>query len=521
MAKPSATGSRRRGRQDRRQDRARTVQNAVKPGESGGHFKPLSDSDIERIHAAALELLSDIGVADAIDDTRERALARGCHVNEAGRLCFPKAFVEDVIATAAQSFTLCGREARHDLEIGGDRVYFSTCGEAVRTLDIGSNDYRPSSLADLHDFARLVDALEHIHMFAQTVIANELSEDVVLHDTNAAYAVMSGTTKHAAIAAMDATSVDAVFEMAHMVAGGEQAFRKRPFFSLGQCPIVSPLKFGAENCEAITKAIAYGAPIEFAVVPQSGATGPAALAGNLVVSTAETLAALILVNLVRPGHPATLGNWPFVSDLRTGAFSGGSGEEAIMSAAAAQIINHYGLPSHTAAGMSDAKLPDAQSGFEKALTNALAGHAGCNLVYEAAGMLGSLMCCSFEAMIIDNDMLGAVQRTLRGIEVNEETLSLDVIKEAVLGPGHFLGSAQTLELMEAEYLYPRIADRDSYDAWKDKGAPDARTAAAALARQILGENFNARLDAATDAEIRSRFDIRLDAAAQVPGNRSW
>ena len=497
-------------RRARIKQRQQQVQTSVIPGQIGGRFKPLSESDINKIHHAALDLLENIGVADPIEDTRDRALAAGCHFNDQGRLCFPSAFVEDIIAGAAREFTLFGRDPGHDLEIGGERVYFSTCGESVQTLDIGAEEYRPSSLQDIHDFARMADRLEHIHMFAQTSIANELSEDILLHDINAAYAIMSGTHKHAAIALMDASSVDPVFEMAHMIAGGEEQFRLRPFFSIGQCPIVSPLKFGFENSEAITRAIKYGAPIEFAVVPQSGATGPAALAGNLVVSTAETLAALILVNLVQPGHPVTCGNWPFVSDLRTGAFSGGSGEEAIMSAAAAQIINYYDLPSHTAAAMSDAKMPDAQAGFEKAMSLSLAGHSGCNLVYESAGMLASLMCCSFEAMVIDNDILGAVQRTIRGIEVNEDTLSLDVIRDSVLGPGHFLGHSQTLELMQSEYLYPQVADRNDYDTWRENGALDARKQAAIIAREILQDHHAARLDKSIDQAIRSQFDIRLN-----------
>ena len=499
--------SARRARIEKRQSE---IQTSVLPGQHGGKFKPLTEGEIEKISRAAFDLLANVGIADPIDDTRERALAAGCTLNDEGRLCFSQTFVEDIIAGAARQFTLYGRDPKHDLEIGGDRVYFSTCGESVQTLDIGAIDYRASSLQDIHDFARLADKLEYIHMFAQTSISNELSEDTLLHDINAAYAILSGTTKHAGIALMDAGSVAPVFEMAHLVAGGEANFKKRPFMSIGQCPIVSPLKFGFENSEAITRAIQYGAPIEYAVVPQSGATGPAALAGNLVVSTAETLAALILVNLVKLGHPAICGNWPFVSDLRTGAFSGGSGEEAIMSAAAAQIVNYYDLPSHTAAAMSDAKLPDAQAGAEKALSLALAGHSGCNLVYESAGMLASLMCCSFEAMVIDNDILGTVQRTLRGIEVSDDTLSLEVIKASTLGPGHFLGHAQTLELMQSEYLYPQVYNRDDYNTWKESGGLDARQKAGQIAKEILSRHHPARLDPVIDQSIRSNFDIRLN-----------
>lgn len=492
----------------------------VASGQAGGKLAPLTVHDVQRIYETALDLLDLIGMADATAEVTEMALVAGCWLDDLGRLHLPRALVEDVIAGAAREYTIHGRDPKHDLQIGGERVHFSTCGEAVRTLDLETRDYRPSSLLDVYDFARLADALDHIHMFAQTVISNELSDDVLLHDTNVAYALLSATNKHVSMAVMDASSVDSVFAMAHMFAGGEENFRARPFFSVGQCPVVSPLKYGVENSDALVKAIRYGAPVEFAVVPQSGATGPAALAGNLALSTAEALAGLVLVNLVSKGHPASVGNWPFVSDLRTGAFSGGSGEEAIMAAAAAQIINFLGLPSHTAAGMSDSKLPDAQAGYEKALTNTLAGMSGCNLIYESAGMLGSLMCCSFEAMVIDNDMLGAIQRSLRGIEVTDETLSFEVIKEAALGPGHFLGNQQTLALMETEYLYPKVANRESYDQWHSAGAKTTREAAADVAKGILNNHFPVEIAPDLDAAVRNRFDIRLPPELMRVGSRT-
>jgi len=491
----------------------------VRSGQRGGKFKALGESEINRIVGTALDLLEKVGMGDPTDEVAAMALAAGCTQNDQGRLLMPRPLVEDIIAGAAREYTIFGRDPAHDLQIGKDRVHFSTCGEAVRTLDLATREYRPSTLRDVYDFARLADRMEHVHMFAQTVISNELSEDVFLHDTNVAFALMSGTTKHASMAVMDASTVDAVFEMAHMFAGGEDAFRARPFFSIGQCPVVSPLKYGVENSDALVKAIRYGAPVEFAVVPQSGATGPAALAGNLVLSTAEALAGLVLVNLVRRGHPASVGNWPFVSDLRTGAFSGGSGEEAIMSAAAAQIINFLDLPSHTAAGMSDSKLPDAQAGYEKALANTLAGMSGCNLIYESAGMLGSLMACSFEAMVIDNDMLGAIQRSLRGIEVTEETLSYDVIEQAALGPGHFLGHEQTLAMMETEYLYPKVASRESYDQWKSAGSKTTRENAASVAKEILETHFPVQHDPETEARVREAYDIRLAPDHMRPGPR--
>jgi trimethylamine--corrinoid protein Co-methyltransferase len=230
---------------------------------------------------------------------------------------------------------------------------------------------------------------------------------------------------------------------------------------------------------------------------------------------------VIVVNLVRPGHPTTFGIWPFVSDLRTGSFTGGGGEEAVLSAAAMQIARFYDLPASVGAGMTDSKLPDNQAGYEKGVSTALAALAGGNYVCESAGMLASLLACSFEALVIDNDMLGMVQRTLRGIEVTEETLSFDVIREAVEGAGHFLGAGQTLELMHSEYVYPSLADRSAAGAWEEAGKPDLLDRARDRVREILSQHYPEYLDARTDAAIRERFPIRLPREAMRADSGRW
>jgi trimethylamine--corrinoid protein Co-methyltransferase len=212
--------------------------------------------------------------------------------------------------------------------------------------------------------------------------------------------------------------------------------------------------------------------------------------------------------------------WPFVSDLRTGAFSGGGGEQALLAAAASQIGLYYGLPTSVGAGMSDAKWPDAQAGFEKGVTITAAALAGGE-VSEVAGMMASLMGCSFEAMVIDNDMLTNVARVLRGIDVTEETLSFETIRDVVRDPGHYLGHPQTLSLMESEYAYPDISDRRSQGEWEETGRPDIVDAARVRVREILSTHYPDHIDPATDRKIRERFDILLPEDAMRPGNGRW
>jgi trimethylamine--corrinoid protein Co-methyltransferase len=216
-----------------------------------------------------------------------------------------------------------------------------------------------------------------------------------------------------------------------------------------------------------------------------------------------------------------VGPWPFVSDLRTGAFSGGGGEEAVVSAGAAQMINFYGLPSSVGAGMTDSKTPDYQAGYEKALSIALAAQTGCNNVSECNGMLGSLMALSLESLVIDNDLLGAVLRTIRGIEVNEESLSYNVIEQVVHGEGHFLRTPQTLGLMRSGYEYPALADRSTPEEWMAAGSPDIRKRAGERVKSILSSHYPVYIDPATDAKIREKFPILLPTQMMNAGSKRW
>ena len=216
-----------------------------------------------------------------------------------------------------------------------------------------------------------------------------------------------------------------------------------------------------------------------------------------------------------------MGPWPFVSDLRTGSFTGGSGEEAIISAAAAQMTNFYGLVSSVGAGMTDSKSPDNQAGYEKAIAVALAALSGCNNVSESAGMMGSLMGLSFESLVIDNDMLGAVLRTVRGIEVSDDTLSYGEIENAVHGEGHFLRQDQTLNLMRSEYEYPALADRLPPNVWQEAGSLDIREQAAMRVREILSTHYPEYIDPAVDAKIREKFKIEVPREFMLAGNERW
>ena len=471
-------------------------------------YKPLSDADVERVHRAALDLLARVGMATPTARVAEVALANGCTLDQRGRLLFPRALIDDTLAKAAREFVVHGREPRFDFEARNGRVNFCTGGAAVHMLDIDQRVYRPSTLEDLYDLARLCDTLENIQWFTRPVVATDI-EDLLELDVNTVYASAAGTRKHIATSITKGEHVYAMLPLLDMLGGGERSFAKRPFCTVHATTVVSPMTFAEDSLDVACAAVDIGMPVHCQTGPQAGATAPAALAGTLVQGCAETLASLTVVNLLCPGHPVVLGNWTFVSDLRTGAFTGGGGEQALLGAASGQMSAFYGIPGGMGAGMTDSKLPDNQAGFEKALTMVLATLSGGGFVYESAGMLASLLGCSFEAMLIDDDMLSSIRRVAKGIEVTDETLSVSVVDDAVAGPGHFLGHEQTMALMESEYVYPRYADRSSPSDWTDAGAADVWDRATVRARTILASHTPSYIDDATDQRIRERYPIRL------------
>ena len=494
---------------------------AVQPGMQGGAYKPLSDHDIRRIYDTALDLLENIGIGDPIPEILHYALPGGCVLGDDNRLRFPRALIEDLIDISAKEYICYAPDPRFDMEVSGQKVYFSTSGESVSILDYESQSFRPTTLVDLYDAARLADSLEHIHSFGQPFIAAQYSHDVYVHDMNIAYAELAGTCKSFSLGIADVDHIEPIIALFDTYLNEEGGFLKRPFCTFGGCPIVSPLRFGADNAQVLVKLAELGLVGDVAVAPQAGATSPAALAGTLAQCFAETLACMAVMNLVRPGSVINFGMWPFISDLRTGAFSGGSGEEALVMAATVQLCNHFGFITSAACGMTDSKTMDAQAGYEKAITTTALALAGGNLVAAYPGIVGSLIGQSFEGMVIDNDMLGNVQRLLRGIEVTDETLSYEVIKDTVFGTGHFLSQPQTLELMQTEFLYPEVADRRTPGEWESGGKEDVYELAHRKVKQVLSSHYPEYIDPVADARIRDKFPIRLDSKDMRPGNDRW
>ncbi|WP_171176595.1 trimethylamine methyltransferase family protein [Ruegeria sp. HKCCA4633] len=469
---------------------------------------PLDNSKLAHITDTAFDILERIGVSGAPEDIRVLALEHGATERDDGRITFSRSLVEDIIAGACKRVELPGFIRDRGIEIGGGRVHIGTGGAAVQVLDAATNSFRGSTLQDLYSLMRIVDACNNIHYSLRPVVARDLEDPLTL-DINTAFTAMKATSKPIGTSFFEPANVPSVVEMFDAALGGDGAFKAQPFCFASVCHVVPPLTLAEEACGVMRECVRLGMPLQICSAAQAGATSPAALAGALAQGLAESLAGLVLVNIMQPGFPCILAFLPFISDLRTGAMTGGSGEAAVANAAAAQLLLNLGLPSTVSAGMTDAKTADAQSGYEKGYTIALAAQSGADMINLSVGMLGSIMAASNEALVIDNDMCGAILRSVRGVEMFEGSIDLDMIEQVVTGEGHFLGTAQTLDLMTKEYVYPSLGDRQSVNDWLESGAQTVWDKAIARVAEIEAQPAPSHLPADIEAALRARMPIHL------------
>jgi trimethylamine--corrinoid protein Co-methyltransferase len=473
----------------------------------GGRYAPLSRTQQGQIHQGVLRILEDTGLSGAPAETVRRVTTAGGALGEDGRLRFPESLVNQALAGMKRDFTLHGQAPEHCMTLSGPRVHMGSGGAAPTILDLDSRRYRPSTLSDLYDAARLVDALPNVHFFSRSLVARDIEGERNL-DLHTAWACLKGTGKHVCVSAARAGHVEEIADICFRIAGSREAFVERPFLSLNINHVTPPLRFAADAVGVLETAARHGLPVHANVFGQLGASSPVSMAGSLAQTVAETLSGMIVAWLVNPDARILFGAKPMITDLRTGAMSGGGGEQAMIMAAATQMAQYYNLPNVSIAGAADSKIADAQSGYEKCLSVTLAAQAGSNLITQACGMQASLMGCALESYVIDNDMLGSILSSLRAFEVSPETLALSEIDRVVRTEGHFLGEAMTMARMKSDFHYPRIANRGPVAEWEAAGSPEIREVALMRCREVLRTHHPGHIDPGLSGEIESHFKLQ-------------
>ncbi|MFQ5822269.1 MAG: trimethylamine methyltransferase family protein, partial [Candidatus Heimdallarchaeota archaeon] len=343
---------------------------------------------------------------------------------------------------------------------------------------------RPSTLKDVENFAKLADALDYMHIFHPCCNPEDVPQAV--RDRYRWQASFNYTEKHVMSAVYSVEALKDVIEMASSIVGGMDELMKNPIMSVIVCS-VAPLRHDTINTQILMHCAKNKIPVICSNDVMAGASGPATLAGTIVVTNAETLSGVCLTQLVNPGSPVLMGNVSTIMDMRAGTLAEGAPEQILINLCMAQLSHHYRLPYYGTGGTTDAKIPDAQAGWEKGMTALATALVGSNIVHAFGGLLNSLNLASFEQLVIDDEIAGYITRILRGLDKSSESMALEVIHN--VGPGgNFLTTKHTREKWKKAQWMPSISSRIDYERWKKEGAKDAYKVAREKALRILKEH---------------------------------
>jgi trimethylamine--corrinoid protein Co-methyltransferase len=462
----------------------------------------LSPDEVEKIDLTARRILERVGMRVIGNDFLDILKEAGVRVDYSDQIVrFEAGWLEEVVARAPSQFILYSRDGKNDVHLGKGKVHFANGGRVFRILDMGTGGYRLTMLRDVAHTATLVDCLDHISLYIIACQAHDLQPQY--YHLNDFYHALNHTTKHVMGGCDSREGAKQMWELSVFIAGGEEELREKPFVSVITNPI-SPLTIDGNTLDILNFCCSKSIPVTCAPAPISGATAPATLAGTLCQMHAEALAGVAFCQVFSPGAKVLYGAVPTAMDLRHMEYTMGSVEMAMMNAAAVQLAKSYDLPIYASGGVTEAKRPDIQSGCEKTFSNLMVATNGADLIHLAAGMLDSGNSISYEQYVIDNEVLGMINRILAGIKVDEELLGFEVINN--VGPGgNYVMEDHTIRHMKDEVFYPDLSVRSNFDIWEEQGRPSMLSRANDLVEKILDDGKEGLLDTDLVVEIRKKF----------------
>jgi trimethylamine---corrinoid protein Co-methyltransferase len=460
------------------------------------HLDILSPEDIERLHSATLEIIETVGVRFPSQKALDIWESHGANVDRKKMIVRADGYlIEQALSQAPSGYSLDARDPKQNLPLDGNHVFVGTDGCGVEVIDLHSGQRRRSSLKDVGEIAKIADYLEEIAFHWVAVSAQDFPpESRGLHELRV---VWENSTKHIQTESIyTEREAQAAVEMAAAIAGGREALRKNPVLSIMQCT-ASPLGHDAGSLEAALVAAEVGLPVGFMTMASCLTTGPATMAGTLVVGNAEVISATALIQLAYPEAPVFYAAAQTASDLRTGAYTGGGPEDFLFGAATNVLADFYNIPLSMGSFATGAKEPNWQAGVDNSLSTFMASVVMSDMLLGVGFLHGSRI-WSYEQMLLDCEIFNIIHKMMAGIPINEDTLALDTI--STVGPGgNFLAQKHTRQHMQDLFL-PQFMDRRPYNEWEEKGDGPGDWARD-KARDILAKHNLEPLDPKLTAEL--------------------
>lgn len=471
----------------------------------------LTQEQIERIHDASLEILENVGILVRNQNALDIFEKHGGIVDAGTQIVkLPRGIVDHYRSAFPPSFTFRGRDSRYDRTIPQDRPLILTGSSAPNIIDPQTGYERRANSVDLARIAHLINELPGYDVFSIATLADDAPPEQF--SLSRFYPSIKNTVKPIR-ANTPPNEAEEMLRLVFMVAGGERAFRERPFVTFHYCPVVSPLTMDFESTQDLIFFKEKNLPSYFSIVPNAGLTSPLTLVGTLAQNNAEFLAAGVLSQMIQPESELVYNTLPTVADMRTGAYSPGAIETGILHMGCAQMARFYNIPSGGYIGLTNSKINDAQSGYETGMS-VVAGYLGGVDIFNMGGLLDALMVFDFAKAVIDNDIAMMLKRIGRGFEFSEEDMALDLISEIGHG-GMFADTEHTLDRMRSTMYLTEFADRNPRQQWQEGGALDTQARAIRRVKEILTQDNPAVFSKDVDQKIREEF-VGMIAGDSLP-----
>lgn len=461
----------------------------------------LTPEQINKVHDASLDILENVGLLVRNDKAKEIFAKHGIYDAATEVVKFPRQLVEDSLKLIPPKFTFFARDPKFDKTLPDARPVIVTGSSAPNMLDPVTRQERRAFSDDIARMARLINELPGYDVFSISTLAEDAPMD--RFTVTRVYPAIKNCVKPIRVSTSNENDAEQLLKLCYAVAGSEAAYRERPFVTHHFCPIVSPLAFDLDSTAELIFYAEHNLPAYATIVPNGGMSSPLTLLGTLAQGNAEFLAFATLTQMIRPGKAVIYSSLPTIADMRRGSYAPGAIETAMLMMGMAQLSRKYDVPNGGYIGLTNAKVNDAQSGYETAAST-FSGLLGGVDMFNMGGLLDALMCFDFAKATIDDEIALMMKRVQRGFDFSDEMMSLDVINEA--GPaGMFLDKLQTLELMKDTMLLTDISDRDPRNRWTKLGSHDADWHAMKKVREILTHDHASLLAPDADARVRAIF----------------